>query len=284
MTDALPLLGTDILQNLRVHTPKLVAETGIATLWQVQQTGGGPAALKIYTNGDMQDEAPGINFMRTQNGSGTAYIYRQHGPAVLMEWLPGPSLGDLVRAGDDEAASYALVETANWMHRSVEIPDVDLDPLAHRFQSLFTCRFAPDCPHSTMATLRRAISLAADLVATQSDMRPLHGDFHHDNIKGSPRGYLAFDAKGVFGDRHFELANAFWNPLDAKDTVRQRGTIERRAAIWAAGFRTEPKLLLQWAAAYAALSLSWTHAGTFDAGATDAVPYLTTLFAMLDDV
>ncbi len=95
--------------------------------------------------------------------------------------------------------------------------------------------------------MHRARTLAADLLAKQSDLRPLHGDFHHDNIKRGARGYLAFDAKGVIGDRAFELANAFRNPLGADVTVQNPRRINHIAQLWGQAFEVPSSRLLSWA-------------------------------------
>ncbi len=284
MTKSQTSPDSTVLSQFAVTAAQLVTRTPIAEIWKVARADGTPAALKIYYDGNMQDEAPGFDLLAAQNGQGAALIYDQTNDAVLMEWLDGPSLADLVRRGADDTASKALVDTANRLHQMPAVPIAGLDPLERRFTSLFDARFAHDCPASAVAALRRATALGHHLIASQSDKRPLHGDFHHENIKGSARGFLAFDAKGVFGDRHYELANAFWNPLDAKGYVRKRETIQRRSAIWAAGFETTQCKLIEWAAAYTALSLSWTYNRTFGPEVAEHIPYLETLLSCSDDL
>jgi len=268
-----------LLSVFGVSAAHHVAETPIANIWRVMQTNGTLAALKIYKNGDLQDEALGFDVLAAAAGTGAVRIHARRGAAVLMEWLDGPSLGDLVRAGDDDTASRQLVATANTLH-GADLPDlVGLDPLPNRFRALLDARFSPDCPTQISDTILQASRLAARLLDQQTDIRPLHGDLHHDNIKQGPRGYVSLDAKGVLGEPTFELANAFRNPLGAEALYQSRDVVMRRAKVWADGFGVEQAHLIRWAAAYSALSLVWTHKGVFDAGCTDDVRFVDTLLS-----
>ncbi|MCR9135839.1 MAG: phosphotransferase [Alphaproteobacteria bacterium] len=270
-----------LLTTFSVVNPRHVTETPIASIWRVTRSDGSLAVLKIYKGDNLQDEAPGFDFLAAQNGQGAAHLYARLGAAVLMEWLDGPLLGDLTRAGRDVEASQELMETANRLHQAPIRKIESLDPLTNRFRALIDARFAGDCPRRTEATIRKAIDLATQLLAKQSNVRPLHGDLHHDNIKGSSRGYLAFDAKGVLGELTYELANAFRNPLGSEALSGQPETILRRAAIWSAGLNVSQDHLLSWAAAYSALSLSWTHKGLFGTSSAKDVEFIDTIFSLL---
>lgn len=241
------------------------------------------AAVKLYRDGNMQDEAPGFDFLAARNGRGAAYLYDRAGSAVLMEWLDGPLLGDLTRAGKDDEASEVLIDTANRLHQMPVTPIESLDPLCNRFQALFDARFTADCPAGTKAIIRKASHLATQLLSAQTNVRPLHGDLHHDNIKGSKRGYLAFDAKGVLGERTFELANAFRNPVGSEALSSQPETILRRAAMWSAGLEVPQNHLLSWAAAYSALSLSWTYKSVFGPSCSRDVELIDTFLSLISE-
>jgi len=94
------------------------------------------------------------------------------------------------------------------------------------------------------------------------------GDLHHDKARLAEDSYLAFDAKGVVGDRAYELANAFRNPKGVEALVRDPARIERLLAQWSLGFRVAPERLLDWAVAKCALSIAW-QAGTDLSGDSD---------------
>lgn len=239
-----PILDRDLMTRLGIESPHHITQTPIASIWRVTRADGSYAALKCYFKDDLKDEAPGFDLLAAQNGIGAAKIYARSNAAILMEWLDGPLLGDLTRAGKDEKASQRLLETALTLHHAPVKNIPSLDPLPRRFRALLDAKFAADCPDGIRAAVRKACKLAEDLLADQQDIRPLHGDLHHDNIKAGDRGYLAFDAKGVLGERTFELANAFQNPLGSEAFSHRPEIILRRAQIWSAGLKvSKPRLL-----------------------------------------
>jgi streptomycin 6-kinase len=86
---------------------------------------------------------------------------------------------------------------------------------------------------------------------------PLHGDFHHDNVVGSRRGWLAIDPKGVLGDRHYDVSNIFRNPNGAGELAQQPDRIDGLADLFTARLGLDRKRTLQWATAHCALSECW---------------------------
>src|SRR5690606_27850285 len=102
-----------------------------------------------------------------------------------------------------------------------------------------------------------AATLAGRLLDAQSDIRPLHGDLHHDNILEGPRGWLAIDPKGVLGDPAFDAANLFFNPLDRADLCMNPERIASMADVFARRLRLNPRHVLDHAFAYGCLSSAW---------------------------
>ncbi|MEO9865672.1 MAG: aminoglycoside phosphotransferase family protein [Yoonia sp.] len=253
----------DLLHHFAVSLPSHVADTPIATVWKVTQADGTAAALKVYKDGSAGEEAPGFDLLRAWEGRGAARLLGRTKGAALLEWLDGPTLGDMVRDESEEIATIELGQTARRLHAQIPVLTTPLPSLADRFNALMTARYETTCPQATKVTIDAARGLAANLLPNQKDIRPLHGDLHHDNIKGSGRGFLAFDAKGVLGERTYDLANALRNPIGAEDHYRQPAVIQHRVKIWAAAFDVSETRLLQWAAAHAALSLAWTNNGLF---------------------
>lgn len=245
------------LAQFNASHPEFITKTAIATIWKVQSPHG-PAALKLYHKPDMGAERHGFALMAALNGKGAAKVYQTTQNAALTEWLSGPHLGDLTRNGQDTEAAIELVKVAITLHASMPlIPN--LPTLSERFHALETLRFA--CPDRPRQALLRAQTLASHLLETQTDIRPLHGDLHHDNIRLCPRGYLAFDAKGIIGERAFELANAFRNPKCAEPLHRDPIRIRHLAQSWGQAFGIDPQRLLHWAAAKCALSIAWRSGG-----------------------
>jgi streptomycin 6-kinase len=79
------------------------------------------------------------------------------------------------------------------------------------FGALFA-KAATDRQVGTETMFVRAAALAEELLADPRDIRVLHGDLQHYNIHQSPRGWLAFDPKGLVGERTYDCANALCNP------------------------------------------------------------------------
>ena len=239
-----------------------VARTAIAEVWKVRRQTGEPAALKIYHDGQFDGEAPGVIYLASLNGAAAAHVNDWVPGAVLSEWLEGPPLKDLSLSGQDTEANMQLAKVA--LELRLNVPDDlhGLTSLEHRFRALFAVRFDPLCPPDVTADMRRATDIARHLLATQTDISPLHGDLHHDNIRFGARGWCAFDAKGLVGEWAYELANAFRNPPDVPHLVRSPGRIEATARKWAEMCSLEQTRLLSWAAAKCALSIAWRAKGT----------------------
>lgn len=244
-----------LLARFGARSPVLANETGIATIWKVHYRDGF-AALKIYKNGNTQDEWPGFDLLDALAGKGTAWLYQRSKGAVLMEWLDRPTLGDLSRDGQDDLATQEIGWIANAIHASKARPN--LRSLEENFKELLSLKISKAWPPDVQSDFAAAQKLAAKLIANQVDIRALHGDLHHDNIMLGERGYVAIDAKGLIGDRAYDVANAFKNPLGAYDVYGDSGRIMRMANDLSTIMKIPRTRLLGWAAAHCALSIIWT--------------------------
>lgn len=255
-----------VLRDFDISTPVFLEETAIATLWKVRRRNQQHAVLKVYNQKGMGNERLGFAFLSALEGTGCAHIYASNQTAAVMEWLPGPSLGDLKRSGQDHEAATQLVAVARQLHSAPPPRGTVFPKLTGWFDALFTLEITPECAPQARANILRCQDLARHLLSTQTDMRPLHGDLHQDNIRKGARGYCAFDAKGVFGERTYELANAFRNPKGAAELVRNPDRLRHLRRLWSRQFDVDPQRLQHWAAAKCALSIAWRCKGrlTFD--------------------
>lgn len=241
----------------QLSAPGLVAETPRACIWQVTRPDGQRAALKLLRPGETE-EARGASYLAALDGQGAVRVLGRNGPAILMEWCDGPSLGDLVRAGQDIEATGHLCDTVQRLH-AVPIDPAPLEALASRFAPLTRAAQTRD--------LAAAADLARALLSTAGRAIALHGDLHHDNILSSPRGWLAIDPKGVHGDPAYEPANAFRNPDGAGGLIFDPARIARLAEEFSARLGHPRDRLLGWAAAQCALSVVWSTEAGQDTGA-----------------
>ncbi|PVZ45420.1 hypothetical protein DD556_17125 [Phaeobacter sp. JL2872] len=251
----------DVLAAFRVMAPEWIATTAIASLWKVSRAGGGAAVLKYYGARGMGSEADGFRFLQAAPEDCAARVYGLRPDAALIEWLEGPSLADLAIAGEDETAARELVRVASGLHPGTGQAPEGYPRLEDRFDALFHLKPAPSCAAGDKAAIAACQTLACELLNTQIDVRPLHGDLHHGNVMKTPRGYCAFDAKGIVGERTYELANAFRHPYGNPDLTRDPRRIGMLADLWSVGFAVDRQRLLQWAAVKCALSIAWRSKG-----------------------
>ena len=266
-----------VLRRFRLSSPEFAARTGIATVWRARNADGADVALKVYHGADMRNEAAGFAILDALAGRSAAQVFAISEGAAVIEWLPGPSLGDLTRNGRDAEAAAHLVAVAADIHCAPIRTTTSLPTLNEWYAALFDLRFADTCDGADRHLMQMARHVARELLASEEDIRPLHGDLHHDNIRLGARGWCAFDAKGVVGERCYELANAMRNPTGAEALAADPARIRLLRDHWSAGFDVAPGRLMRWAVAKTGLSMAWRADGAFT---TD--PDLPILAALCD--
>ncbi len=258
----------------------LVADTGAARVWTVRRRDGSTAALKLYRRADRGNEAPGSALLARWQDRGAVTVLEEADNAILMEWLDGPSLGDIAREGRPEFALRTLAQTAKRLHND-RIADMrGLKPLADVFAPLFELRFEATCAKPLRRDMARATDIARKLLETQETVVPLHGDLHPDNVILTEAGPRVIDAKGYIGDPAFELANALRHPKGMPDLVRQTSQIDTCLTLYANALEVSRARLAKWAAAKCALSIFWRSNGRIT---QDKEADLLTLFLQAGD-
>jgi len=215
--------------------------------------GDEPAMLKVATD---PDERHGAILLRWWAGDGAARLHEADGPALLLERAMGTrSLNEAARAGHDDEATIILCDAIAALHtpRTAPIPAglvdlptwfAELEPAARRHGGL----------------LREAHATAQRLLSEPRDVRPLHGDVHHDNVLDfAARGWLAIDPKHLVGERGFDYANIFCNPdMDGGPPVAiDERRFHRRLELVTSRAGLGRERLLDWILAWAGLSAAW---------------------------
>ena len=243
------------LQAWDLSDPKPLAETFTSNLYTVQAFGH-TAVLKILSQIGAADEGAGADALLWYSGQGAVQLLRHDPDAMLLEYVAGPDLTDLVRAGRDDEATKIIGNVLNKLHfaSSADAPN-NLTPLLHRFHSLFN---AADKERDSTSLFGRGAAVAH---AVLSDGRPahvLHGDIHHENIRHHQvRGWLAIDPKGLVGDRTYDAANTLCNPDSMPAIVQNRDRLLRQADIMAHAIDVDRNRLLSFVFAHSCLSASW---------------------------
>lgn len=211
--------------------------------------GAEPLMLKISHE---EEDRFGPLLMRWWAGDGAARVREYDGDAVLLERATGTrSLEVMARAGDDDAATRILCAAIAKLHEPRDAPPPDLIPLTDWFRDL-----APVAERYG-GILRLSDVIARELLTEPRDLVPLHGDIHHGNILDfGPRGWLAIDPKRLNGERGFDYANIFTNPIES-DLPTERGRMARRLDIIIAETGMERERMLRWILAWCGLSAAW---------------------------
>jgi streptomycin 6-kinase len=207
--------------------------------------------LKLLSPSEI-DEQRGAVALRYFDGHGAVRLLRCDEGAQLMEYAAGDELVTLVECGEDENATRIIAQ----LHSvSQNIPHDGLVMLESWFEALFN-KAASDRQAGIDSIYVRSASLARRLLVDQREVRVLHGDIHHRNIRKTSRGWLTFDPKGLIGERTYDCANTLCNPV-MPELVHNETRLLTNAAILADTLALDLSRVLAFTYAYACLNASW---------------------------
>ncbi|WP_210243828.1 aminoglycoside phosphotransferase family protein [Mesorhizobium sp. B2-1-3A] len=250
----------DFPARWKVSAPELIAETLSSRIWKVVREDGSPAVVKaLKPFDDVADELRGEHFLAWRRGEGAVRLLARDGHSMLLEYAGDTLLSRVLdEQGDNAATEIAADVMAKLFSPSKHPFPPELQPLRERFASLFK-KAATDRGARHDSLYVEAAAIAERLLDDPHDVRPLHGDLHHENILQGPRGWLAIDPKGVLGDPGFDAANMFYNPLDRDALCLDPPRIVHMAEVFARTLGQSPPAILDHAIAYGCLSASWHH-------------------------
>jgi streptomycin 6-kinase len=211
------------------------------------------------------DERIGALALQHFNGHGAVRLLRSDDDAQLLEYIDGENLTGLVQNGQDETATAIIGDVVSALHATDAAPPEGITTLRYWFRALFL-QAEQDRNKGLDSILIRAAHIADTTFAQPYDLRVLHGDIHHENIRLSSRGWLAFDPKGLYGERAYDLANTLCNPHPIYGVVAaSEGRILPSAEILSQKCGIERSRILLFLYLYVCLSASWTLQG-FETG------------------
>jgi streptomycin 6-kinase len=239
-----------------IADPRLLSNGIGGRVWRVTLPDGQPAALK-QASILAQKEVPGGNdYLRWLDGDGAVRLLNEHGDLSLMEWAGERTLLAHLEDHGDDAATAIAADVVARLHATRDVPaPPSLTRLTDNFSSLFA-KAEEDRRAGKRSQFVEAAEVADLLLANQRDVRPLHGDIHHENILYGARGWLAIDPKGVLGDPAFDIANLFYNPVESELRTSEARAVSM-ATILAERLRCDIGKVLDYAFAFSALSASW---------------------------
>ena len=258
------------LSAWNLSNPKFLTRTNTSNIYTVTHNTE-TAILKVLSPSET-DEQRGAVALRHFDGHGAVRLLHYDEGAHLMEYAAGDELVTLVERGEDENATRIIAQVIKQLHSVPQnIPQDGLILLKRWFGELFN-KAAADRQAGIESIYVRSASLAKRLLAAQRDVRVLHGDIHHRNIRQSSRGWLTFDPKGLVGERTYDCANTLCNPV-MPELVHNETRLLTNAAILADTLALDLSRVLAFTYAYACLNASWWSLRIGTEGAEDIVQW-----------
>lgn len=177
-------------QRWSVQAATLQMETFSSRIWSVLLNGGERAIVKeIKPFDDMADELRGAHYLSWRDGAGAVRLLDLDGSCMLLEHGGDRLLSqDLAAHGDVHATEVIAEVLAQMLSPSDRPLPPELQPLRERFRSLFA-KAAANEAGEVADQYREAALLAQRLLDDPWELRPLHGDLHHDNVIHGSRGW-----------------------------------------------------------------------------------------------
>ncbi len=257
-------MATDLLDTYLemwgLSDPQPLTETVTSRLYTVQ-FGETTAVLKLLTDYGWEEQR-GAAALRCYDGHGAVRLYQSDQQAQLLEYVEGEDLVPLVKSGGDgDAEATRIIAGVLKQLHSAPATCEGVFPLKDWFRELFKKAEADEQSGVELIFVRGA-RRARELLDHPREVRVLHGDIHHANIRHSARGWLAFDPKGVLGERTYDCCNTLCNPYLGTprhdDLVHNEQRLLSNAGILADTLELDLTRLLAFAFAYACLSASWS--------------------------
>ena len=234
--------------------PQLLTQTLTSHIYTVTH-GSERAVLKLLAASETEEQR-GAAALQHFDGCGAVRLLQHDESAQLIEYAAGDELVTLVKRGEDETATRIIAQLIQQLH-SIPLDHARLGSLLgldRWFERLFNQAEADRNAGITSIYVRSAL-LAKRLLANPREVRVLHGDIHHYNIRQSSRGWLAFDPKGLFGERTYDCANTLCNPV-MPELVHNETRLLTNASILAETLKIDLSRVLAFTYAYACLNAS----------------------------
>jgi streptomycin 6-kinase len=210
-----------------------------------------------------------MSALKLFNGEGACQLLEhdeERGLLLLERLKPGKMLSELE---DDDERTHIAADVIRRMESASSL--ANLQEQAPAFQSKFILlsdwfdglkkirpHFNGGMGPFPKEILERVESFLPELFA-DTDVKLMHGDFHHFNILSSERGWLIIDPKGVIGPAGYEVGPFMINPWDGiSDGTSFKVQSERRVSIFSERLGWERQKIIRWSLAHAVLSAWWS--------------------------
>ena len=234
-----------------------IADTPGSLVYRARRPGGRPVIAKLLKPRGM-GEIGGMDYLAWRDCHGAVGLLAREENACLLEDAGARNLEDVRQADGEAAATRIFAAVLRQLHAPSPSPvPGGLVPLERHFVALLQDRVP--VPAAYAADVAWAAAVARSLLAEQTDVMPLHGDLHHENILCDEAGqWRAIDPHGLIGDPVYDAANFFGNPVGRPEITGNEGRIRLLASLLAPALACSEGKVLRYAAAHAALSACWS--------------------------
>jgi streptomycin 6-kinase len=251
-------IPVELARRWSISSAFLIADTASSVVFRVTLESGATAILKSLKPRGM-GELPGMAFLDWRNGVGAVRMLEREGTVCLLEDAGHVTLRDYRLMNGEAASNTVIADVIQRLHaqQQRDIPQ-GLTRLDQHFEALIA-RAHIEQDARLKEPLRFCAEVARVLLADQQNIRPLHGDLHHENIiSGSARGWLAIDPQGLLGDPAYDVANVFGNPIGAFHDIVDPQRISALRNQFARTLDCSEEKILNYAIAHAGLSICWS--------------------------
>jgi streptomycin 6-kinase len=246
----------------------MIADTPTAYVFRARHEGNS-VIIKTFKDEGLH-ELDGLDYLNWRDGRGAVRVLDNAGLACLMEDAGTVTLRQLHEYSGEAAANKILSIILPELFELSPLPFPKTLPDMHtHFSALF--EFVPKGnPAAFAEPMRIAAEIAWTLLSVQSDIRPLHGDIHHDNVVTTDGNrWLVIDPQGLIGDPHYDVANLFGNPDGNREVVLDMTRAARLADMLAARLDLDRQRILLYAIAHSGLSAAWSLKGRNVSGSAE---------------
>lgn len=242
------------LKDWKLSNPKKIdVSSACSDVFIVKMENEEKAVLKIRYGRGIKAEQYGAAALNYFDGHGIVQLYKYDDRAHLLEYIEGSMLRGMVDKGFDNKATAIICDIIADLHKDRDKPIPKLNSLENHCAELFNQARKPDASD----VLIKAAEIGAELLANQINLKPLHGDVHHENILMSDRGWILIDPNGLIGDPVYEYANIFHNPIKDRKITNNPDRIQSVATIICEKTGYDRDKILKYGAMHIALSASW---------------------------
>jgi streptomycin 6-kinase len=265
------------LQKWHLSQPEHIAETHTSHVYKVVHADE-TVILKLLKN-HADEEARAPYSLNHYAGLGVVRLLNHDEGAQLLEYVPGPDLVPHLQRKAYTESTEIICGVIDALHSRPADTSLPLPTVRRWFRSLFE---RAQNEASTDSIYVRGAKIAEDLLSSERDVRILHGDIHHENVRYSRRGWLSIDPKGIIGERTYDTANTLCNLLWRTDSLTNKALLSQHAELMARHLHIELPRLLAFTFAYSCLSASWSMDDGTQEDAQDALAVAQMAEALLN--